>query len=111
MSQFDFDGWRDLAKSDPEAYFRERDRTIKAFIAAHPESADSLALLQSQIDELRAMSGSPMTATREMARLMGERLEILAQHLGTLNQHTAQLHRLVRRRTEDRGQRKPKPSE
>ncbi|MFZ5511767.1 MAG: DUF3135 domain-containing protein [Pseudomonadota bacterium] len=97
MADFDFDAWRDLAVRDPEAYFRERDRAITAFIAAHPESAESLHALQAHIDKLRALSGSPMIAAREMARLMGQRLESLARHLNALNHHTAELHRLAQR--------------
>lgn len=97
MSKFDFDAWRDLAARDPQAYFRERERTIAAFIAAHPDSAKDLQELQAHIDKVRALSGTPLNAARELARLLGQQLESLARQLDSLNRHAARLDRLMRR--------------
>jgi hypothetical protein len=98
LSRFDFDAWRELAARDPAEYFRERERTLAAFIAERPESERSLRELQSQIDEVRALSGSPGKAARELARMLGDRLEALAGHLRQLDAQTGVLQALVERR-------------
>lgn len=85
MSQFDFDAWRDLAACDPAEYFRERERTITAFIAERPEAAQSLRELQIHIDQVRALAGSPAKAARELARMLGDRLDALAGHMQQLD--------------------------
>lgn len=98
MSRFDFDAWRDLALRDPAEYFRERERTLSAFIAERPESEPGLRALQSQIDQVRALSGSPSQAARELARMLGDRLDALAGHLNRLDEQTGALRALVVRR-------------
>lgn len=98
MPPFDFDAWRELALRDPAEYFRERERTLAAFIAERPESERDLRDLQSQIDQVRALSGSPAKAARELARMLGERLEALAGHLRQLDEQTGALQTLVARR-------------
>lgn len=98
MSRFDFDAWRELAASDPAEYFRERERTLSAFIAEHPESEQGLRDLQSHIDQVRAVAGSPAMAARELARMLGDRLEALAGHLRLLDEQTGALRTLVVRR-------------
>lgn len=85
MSRFDFDAWRELALRDPAEYFRERERTLSDFIAERPESEQGLRDLQSQIDQVRALSGSPAKAARELARMLGDRLEALAGHMRQLD--------------------------
>lgn len=85
MSRFDFDSWRDLAAHDPAEYFRERERTLSAFIAERPESEQSLRELQSQIDQVRALSGNPAKAARELSRMLGDRIEALAGHMRQLD--------------------------
>jgi phosphoserine phosphatase len=97
---FDFDAWRDLAANDPAEYFRERERTLSAFIAQHPESEQNLRDLQSHIDQVRVVSGSPAKAARELARMLGDRLEALAGHLQQLDEQTGVLQKLVVRRSE-----------
>ncbi len=87
MSSFDFDAWRELAARDPAEYFRVRERILAAFIAERPESEAALVELQSQIDQLRALSGSPAKAARELARMLGDRLEALAGHMQQLDSH------------------------
>ncbi|MBZ0141944.1 MAG: DUF3135 domain-containing protein [Rhodocyclaceae bacterium] len=98
MSSFDFDAWRELATRDPAEYFRERERTLAAFISEHPESEQGLRDLQSQIDQVRALSGNPAKAARELARMLGDRLEALAGHLRQLDEHAAVLNTLAIRR-------------
>ncbi len=92
MSRFDFDAWHALARRDPAEYFRERERVLAAFIAERPENAASLSTLQSQIDQVRALSGSPAKAARELARMLGDRLEALAGHMQQLDQEMTALH-------------------
>ena len=100
MSRFDFDAWRDLAARDPAEYFREREREISAFIAERPEAEQSLRELQTHIDQVRAVAGSPAKAARELARMLGDRLEALAGHLNRLDEQTGALHALVIRRSQ-----------
>lgn len=98
MSRFDFDAWRELAAHDPAEYFRERERTLSAFIAERPESEQSLRELQTHIDQVRAVAGSPGKAARELAGMLGDRLEALAGHLRQLDEQTGVLQALVLRR-------------
>lgn len=100
MSSFDFDAWQTLAARDPAEYFRERERTLSAFIAGRPDAEQNLRELQSQIDQVRAVSGSPAAAARELARMLADRLDALAGHLKLLDQQTGALHELVMRRSE-----------
>lgn len=95
MSRFDFDAWRELAARDPAEYFRERERTLSAFIAERPESEQSLRDLQNHIDQVRAVAGSPAKAAHELARMLGDRLEALAGHLKLLDEQTARLRHIV----------------
>lgn len=91
LSSFDFDSWRDLAERDPNAFFRERDRLLQNFIAERPENASDLRSLQSHIDQVRALTGNPDAATRELTRMLAERLEVLTEHLSELNAQTKHL--------------------
>lgn len=97
LSRFDFDAWRDLAARDPAKYFRERERTLSAFIAERPESEQGLRELQSHIDQVRALSGSPGKAARELARMLGDRLEALAGHMQQLDRHVETLQAAAQR--------------
>jgi DNA repair exonuclease SbcCD ATPase subunit len=98
LSRFDFDAWRDLAVRDPAEYFRERERALSAFIAERPESERDLRELQVQIDQVRALSGSPAKAARELARMLGDRLEALSGHLRQLDEQTGALKTILARR-------------
>jgi phosphoserine phosphatase len=98
LSRFDFDAWCDLAARNPAEYFRERERTLSAFIAERPESEQGLRELQSHIDQVRALSGSPGKAARELARMLGDRLDALAGNLRQLDEQTGVLKALVERR-------------
>ena len=96
MSRFDFDAWCALAARDPVAYFRERERAISEFIAERPESGPHLRDLQATIDQVRAVSGTPAAAARELARMLGERLELLSGHLRELDIQADTLQHLIR---------------
>ena len=98
MSSFYLDALRELAKRDPAEYFRERERTLTAFIAERPEAEPGLRELQNQIDQVRALAGSPAKAARELARMLGDRLEALAGNLRQLDEQTGALQALVARR-------------
>jgi hypothetical protein len=98
LSRFDFDAWRELAARDPAEYFRERERTLAAFIAERPESAPGLRELQAQIDQVRALSGSPAKAARELAAMLSDRLQALAGHLRLLDEQTGALRALAPKR-------------
>lgn len=90
--QFDFDAWSELAKRDPQAYFRQRERVITEFIASHPGNQESLLALQARIDGMRAMAGSPQQAVRQIGIAMADHLEALGGHLQMLREETEKLN-------------------
>lgn len=91
--EFDFDAWCELARSDPAAYFRERDRAIAEFIEAQPpHQRERLRALQDQIDGLRITSGTPARALAGIFGLMGDHLQALAGQVGELKQEVLRLH-------------------
>lgn len=97
MTRFDFNAWCELAARDPAAYFRERERAISAFIAERPESETHLRDLQATIDQVRAVSGTPAIAARELARMLGDRLEALAGHVQQLDAQVNLMRDLAQR--------------
>ncbi len=97
-SDFNFDAWCELAVRDPAEYFRERERAISAFIAERPECEPTLRELQTRIDHVRAVSGSPAIAARVLAGMLHERLNSLSHHLKQLDAHAHTLQTLARRR-------------
>ncbi len=97
MPGFDFDAWRDLAARDPAEYFRQRERTLAVFIAERPETEQGLRELQSQIDQVRALAGSPAQAARELSRMLGERLEALTGYMRQLDRQVNVLHLAAQR--------------
>lgn len=85
VSEFDFERWAELARRDPRAYYRARERAIRTFIDAHPAvQAERLLELQARIDGLRALAGNPGQATRELTDQLQEHLEALEVALGRL---------------------------
>lgn len=92
LDAFDFEAWRRLAERDPQAFFKERERTISAFIStAHPRSTASLTQLQAQIDTVRTTSGTPTLALRSLAIMMTDTLNRLAVHARDLNEEVVRL--------------------
>lgn len=91
LDAFDLKAWRELADRDPGAYFVERERTIDAYIAAHPQAADRLRQLQAQIDSVRAISGTPLQALCSIAGMMSDQLDALTTQLRQLNEEADRL--------------------
>jgi len=78
VSDFDFDHWANLARRDPPAYFRARERAIMRFIDGHPEAqAARLREVQAHIDCVRVVCVSPHHATRQLAVMLEEHLQAL----------------------------------
>ncbi|MCW5626511.1 MAG: DUF3135 domain-containing protein [Burkholderiales bacterium] len=86
--QFDFEEWRDLAASDPEAFERRRLEAIEALIAQAPErERQRLRGLQFRIDMERQRSSNPLGACVRISRMMWERFNDLQHALEDLG-HT-----------------------
>ncbi len=95
--QFDFDGWKDLAHADPQAYFAERRRVIENFInTCPPDKQAVLRDLQGRIDASRAMAGSPNQSVRELSRMMEDYLLALSERLMALHRETSALQSSLR---------------
>lgn len=97
--KFDFDAWTDLARRDPQAYFRQRERAILDFIERHVDSRETLFELQAHIDAMRAVAGSPQQALRGIVGMLEDRLEALALRLEALREETEALRELMRKRS------------
>jgi len=71
----DFEDWSALARSDPEQFEARRSQVIQAFIQDAPaEKRARLRGLQWQIDQVRALSGTPLGACVRISRMMWESL-------------------------------------
>jgi hypothetical protein len=92
MGGFDFDYWKQLAESDPSAFFRARERYLWQFIARHPDQAAILAALQGRIDSTRAMAGSPLASCRELMAQMEDHLLVLGEALAELRRESLLMH-------------------
>ncbi|MGE0383912.1 MAG: DUF3135 domain-containing protein [Gammaproteobacteria bacterium] len=69
--EFDFDTWAALAKSDPEAFERQRTELLDAAIASAPEHMQRrLHGLQWRLDQIRSHSRTPMAACIRMSSQM-----------------------------------------
>lgn len=101
--RFDFDAWSELAKRDPQAYFRQRERVITEFIASHPGNQESLLALQARIDGMRAMAGSPQQAVRQIGVALADHLEALGGHLQMLREEAEKLHGAYQRAADSSG--------
>ncbi len=92
MGKFDFDHWSQLARRDPEAFFRARKTEIERFISAHPpEVARRLHEIQQRIDCTRIHAGSPMKALGALVAMMQDRLRLLRIQSELLARSTARL--------------------
>lgn len=97
MLKFDFDHWCALARRDPAAFFRERERVIQEFIDAHPQQREQLRELQSQIDGMRAVAGTPAKSLQGLFGLLDDHLGALSGQLRELRTETARLQEIVGR--------------
>lgn len=95
MGGFDFEYWRHLAESDPKAYFQLRERTLRGFIAQHPDQAASLSELQESIDAARVVAGTPVQACRDIMGQVSDRLTLLSAHLADLQREISGIKSLA----------------
>ncbi len=74
-NNFDFDTWKRLAESDPEAFERKRDALIQAEISqADPAAQMRLRGLQWQIDMTRQRYKHPVEASTKLFEMMWEQV-------------------------------------
>ncbi len=66
---FDFDKWKELAESNPEAFEFNRQRVIEALLAKTKHS-DRLRRLQWRIDVERDRSKTPISACLRLSSMM-----------------------------------------
>jgi hypothetical protein len=70
-SEMNFDDWKAVATSDPEAFEILRRAAIEAVIANAPKASQArLRCLQWRIDQERRLAGSPMSACIRLSCLM-----------------------------------------
>ena len=75
MYSFDFDDWHTLAKTDPEAFERRRQREIQKLIASAPDAMQGrLESLQWRIDRERERHPSPAVACQKVFEMMWDRV-------------------------------------
>ncbi|MFQ5469841.1 MAG: DUF3135 domain-containing protein [Gammaproteobacteria bacterium] len=68
---FDFDGWKDLAKNDPEAFEAKRKRVIESFISRHSDERQKrLRGLQWRIDIERNKYKHPLMSSQKIFNMM-----------------------------------------
>jgi len=68
-----FDEWAALAKSDPQAFERQRRQVIdRAILAAPADRQQQLRRVQWKLDQIRSTSRTPMVACLRMHRLLWE---------------------------------------
>lgn len=93
---FDFDHWSELARRDPAAFFRARQRTIERFIDGHPQpEAARLREMQVFIDCVRVSSGTPLCAVRNITGMMQECLEVMRRKGAELDEASLRLREVV----------------
>ncbi|MCH9675513.1 MAG: DUF3135 domain-containing protein [Gammaproteobacteria bacterium] len=72
---FDFDGWLNLARRDPDALEKRRRREIKRLISQAPvELRPRLEGLQWQIDIIRDRADTPLGACVEISEMMWDQI-------------------------------------
>jgi hypothetical protein len=68
-----FDEWATLAKSDPQAFERQRRQVIdRAILAAPANRQQQLRRVQWKLDQIRSTSRTPMVACLRMQSLLWE---------------------------------------
>jgi hypothetical protein len=73
IRHLDFDEWRTLASSDPEAFEAMRRKVLQAVIDRAPEKRrQRLQGLQWRVDQVRRRSSSPMAACISLSDMMWE---------------------------------------
>ena len=70
LAKFDFDAWARLAKSDPEAFERQRAQVIEGAIrSSSPRIQQRLRGLQFRVDAQRRLSRHPLGACIRISRM------------------------------------------
>ena len=70
-TEFDFDEWAKLAKEDPDAYERMREKMIQEVIdSTSPEIKRRMQGLQWKIDQIRSTSANPMSSCLKISQMM-----------------------------------------
>lgn len=73
IRHLDFDEWRTLATTDPEAFEAMRRKVLQAAIERVPEGRRRrLVGLQWQVDQIRRRSATPMAACISLSDMMWE---------------------------------------
>ena len=71
MQKFDFDEWRQLAETDPEAFELRRQQVIESLIASAPSKRQQrLRGLQWRVDMERRKASDPLLSCRKVFGMM-----------------------------------------
>jgi hypothetical protein len=88
--EFDFEAWAKLAKEDPDAFEREREAALRAFIAAAPAAhRQRLEGLQSRLNLERRRARTPLGACVQLNSLMWTGFHRLRRELRSVSQGSA----------------------
>lgn len=72
---FDFDNWATLARRDPQAFEKQRNRVLEAAILSAPAARQpQLRRTQWKLDQIRRNSATPLAACLHMQRLLWEKV-------------------------------------
>lgn len=86
MTDFDFDDWATLARTDPDRFEARRRAAIDAIIEGAPvEQQSRLRGLQFRIDMERSRASNPLSACIRLNRLMWDQVARLRESLNELN--------------------------
>jgi hypothetical protein len=81
MTDFNFDEWVELFKTDPASFERRRAELLASVLTNAPiECRNSLRIIQMECDVIRAMH-EPLVAAQLMSDMMIARLETLGKQL------------------------------
>lgn len=84
MTDFDFDEWAELYKTDPIGFERRRTELLANEITKAPvESRNTLRVIQMECDVIRNMH-DPLVAAQLISEMMIARLATLGEHLTRL---------------------------
>lgn len=76
---FDFDQWKELAKSDPEAFEVRRRARIKQLIEKHPDNLRILESFQQDLDKERWRHRCPMGSCLKLYGMMMDKFYLELQ--------------------------------
>ena len=86
MTEFNFDEWAELYKSDPEEFENKRRELLEAEIMKAPiEHRNDLRVIQLECD-IVSLTNTPLNATIKLSEMMVERLNRLKAPLTRLRE-------------------------